>query len=54
MSKAKLQTNVTCNVEACKYNVNGQLCQRDGIDITNDPNAITAHFCGSYCKECNE
>ena len=52
MSKAKLQTNVKCNVKACKFNVDGKLCERERIYITNDPNVITAHFCGSYCKGC--
>jgi len=54
MSKAKLQTNVKCNVKACKYNVGGALCNRDGIDITNEKDMPTAHYCGSYCKERDE
>jgi len=55
MSKAKLETNVCCNVCACKYNVDGKLCKRENIDITNDEKIETAHFCGSYCEcGCNE
>lgn len=54
MGKAKLQTNVKCNVRACKYNADGCLCNRDNINITKDINVETAHYCGSYCEKCEE
>ena len=51
---AKLQTNVKCNVRACKYNEGGKLCNRDNINITKDVNVETAHYCGSYCENCED
>lgn len=52
MKKAKLETNVNCSVCSCKHNVNGCLCNRNGIDICEDDKNKNAHFCKTYvCRE---
>lgn len=53
MAKNKiLKTDVCCNVCCCVHNVDGCLCNKKAIEISQDGQMENAHFCKSFeCKE---
>lgn len=44
----KLKTDVVCDVYNCVHNIEGCLCDKDAIKITQAGNDRNAHFCKSY------